>query len=166
MVTSPPHTSHRTQPLDLTVFGPLKNALHKECQTYMNTHNYEKLVPLQLIPLFTTAFFKIANAEKAANGFKTAGIWPLNPNVFEQLTEDGNDGPTNEYMSAEQAVTLESGPRSESMYDPDDAQPSTSGLNNRIQIEEEIEQEIIIYSEPTEEETSLNIPIQSEKGTE
>jgi hypothetical protein len=29
IVTLPPHTSHRTQPLDLAVFGPLKQAYRK-----------------------------------------------------------------------------------------------------------------------------------------
>ncbi|XP_044733230.1 jerky protein homolog-like [Chrysoperla carnea] len=165
MVTLPPHTSHRTQPLDLTVFGPLKSALHKECQTYMNTNNYEKLTPVDLIPLFTKAYLKIANAEKAVNGFKTAGIWPFDSNIFEQLTEEGNDEPSHEAISPEEAIHLASevgeliSPEDEvnleseipyepvfpdkAVIHPDNQQPSTSGMNNARQIVENIEEEII-----------------------
>ena len=150
MITLPPHTSHRTQPLDLTVFGPLKNALHKECQTYMNMNNYEKLTPLELIPLFTKAYLKIANAEKAVNGFKTAGIWPFDSNIFEQLTEEGSDEPSHEFMSPEEAVNVESETQGVLVNDSDNLQPSTSGTNNQVQFDEDIGQEIIISSEPTD----------------
>lgn len=46
-------------------------------------NKYEKFTPLELIPLFIKAYLKIANAEKAVNGFKAAGIWPLDPDIFE-----------------------------------------------------------------------------------
>lgn len=167
MVTLPPHTSHRTQPLDLTVFGPLKTALHKECQTYMNLNKYEKLTALELIPLFTKAYQKIANAEKAASGFREAGIWPFDPNVFEQLAEEGNDEPTNEYISAEEAI-YDLYSQHVPTNNPDSPQPSTSAQNNPIQLEDfnisqastpspinqiySTEEEVVIYPEPIDDE--------------
>ncbi|CAH2004965.1 unnamed protein product [Acanthoscelides obtectus] len=103
MLTIPPHTSHRTQPLDITVYSPLKTALHKECDAYMKLHQYEKLTPLQLIPLFTQAYLNVANAEKALSGFRASGIWPFNPNVFSQLIQEGNDN-ASDRISTEQAI--------------------------------------------------------------
>lgn len=33
----PPHTSHRTQPLDTVYFGPLKKAFNSECDNFLKT---------------------------------------------------------------------------------------------------------------------------------
>lgn len=82
MLSLPPHTSHRTQPLDLTFFGPLKLQYHKECDLHMKTNNYEKLTPYDIAPLFNKAYLKSATPEKAVNGFAAAGIWPVNPEKF------------------------------------------------------------------------------------
>ncbi|CAH2004966.1 unnamed protein product [Acanthoscelides obtectus] len=85
------------------VYSPLKTALHKECDAYMKLHQYEKLTPLQLIPLFTQAYLNVANAEKALSGFRASGIWPFNPNVFSQLIQEGNDN-ASDRISTEQAI--------------------------------------------------------------
>ncbi|KAH1021752.1 hypothetical protein HUJ04_011237 [Dendroctonus ponderosae] len=37
LLTIPPHTSHRVQPLDVTFYGPLKTAYNSEC---LNEKNY------------------------------------------------------------------------------------------------------------------------------
>lgn len=34
----PPHSTHKTQPLDKGVFGPLKHAWREECHDYMMKH--------------------------------------------------------------------------------------------------------------------------------
>ncbi|XP_025074340.1 uncharacterized protein LOC112552712 [Pogonomyrmex barbatus] len=41
VVTLHSHTPHRTQPLNLTFFGPLKNALYREYD-FLNRNAYEK----------------------------------------------------------------------------------------------------------------------------
>jgi hypothetical protein len=43
IVSIPLHTSHRFQSLGLTFFGPLKTALHKECDLFMKCHASEKI---------------------------------------------------------------------------------------------------------------------------
>ncbi|CAH1961666.1 unnamed protein product [Acanthoscelides obtectus] len=103
MLTIPPRTSHRTQPLDLTLYSPLKAALYKECDAYMKLHQYGKLTSLQLIPLFTQAYSKVANVGKAVSRFRASDIWPFNPNVFNQLIQEGNEK-SPDRISAEQAI--------------------------------------------------------------
>ncbi|KAJ4435553.1 hypothetical protein ANN_18169 [Periplaneta americana] len=83
IVSIPPHTSHRLQPLDLTFFGPLKCALNKECDLFMKCHAAEKITPYDVPGLFNKAYSRVASVEKAARGFQCAGIWPLNPDVFD-----------------------------------------------------------------------------------
>ncbi|KAK4882698.1 hypothetical protein RN001_006017 [Aquatica leii] len=69
----------------------------------MKIHQYEKLTPFQLILRFTKAYLQIANAEKAVNGFKSAGIWPFDPYVLNQLIQEGDPAPP-ENVPAEEAI--------------------------------------------------------------
>lgn len=48
MISLPPHTSHRLQPLDVTFFGPLKRAYHRECDFYLKSNNFTKITPYDI----------------------------------------------------------------------------------------------------------------------
>lgn len=74
LLSLPPHTSHRMQPLDLTYFGPLKTAYNKECDLYMASNVGRKITQYEIVQLFTKSFDRISNTEKAAKGFQAAGI--------------------------------------------------------------------------------------------
>lgn len=82
MVTIPPHTSHRLQPLDLTFFGPLKAAFNRECELYLRAHVMERITPYDLAELLNGAFKKVATLDNAISGFRAAGIQPYNPDKF------------------------------------------------------------------------------------
>lgn len=82
MLSLPPHTSHRTQPLDLVFFGPLKSAFNNECSFWMKTNVGKRISIYEIAELFGRAYQKVATVDKAVNGFKTAGIYPYQPNVF------------------------------------------------------------------------------------
>lgn len=82
MLSLPPHTSHRMQPLDVTVFGPLKTALSREMDVFMKYKQYQQITPYDLASLFHKAYARIATVEKAVKGFEVTGIYPINPNVF------------------------------------------------------------------------------------
>ncbi|KAJ4437617.1 hypothetical protein ANN_17762 [Periplaneta americana] len=74
--------SYRLQPLDLTFCGPLKSTFNKECETFLKTHAAEKITPYDIAKLFNQAYGRVSSVEKATNGFKRNGIWPLNRNVY------------------------------------------------------------------------------------
>lgn len=82
VVSLPPHTSHKLQPLDVTVYSPLKAAFNRECDLFIKGKNLEKITPYDVAGLFTKAYGNIATISKAISGFKTTGIHPLDPNVF------------------------------------------------------------------------------------
>lgn len=52
MVSLPPHTSHRLQPLDVTFFGPLKAAFRKESDNMMKVEPLRKITEYDLASLF------------------------------------------------------------------------------------------------------------------
>lgn len=52
MVSLPPHTSHRLQPLDVTFFDSLKAAFRKECDNMMKTEPLHKITEYDFASLF------------------------------------------------------------------------------------------------------------------
>ena len=51
VLSLPPHTSHRMQPLDVTFYGPLKKAYFRECDLYIKSHNLVKITPYEVAGL-------------------------------------------------------------------------------------------------------------------
>lgn len=82
MLSIPPHSSHRTQPLDVSFYGPLKAAYRQECNRHMKTRLMSKITLYDVAGLFNKAYVQVANIAKAESGFRATGIYPLNPNIF------------------------------------------------------------------------------------
>jgi hypothetical protein len=82
MITLPPHTSHRLQPLDLTFFGPLKANYNRQIDQWMLNHPGKRVSDYDIIDIFTPCYLKTTTADKAINGFKSSGIFPFNANTF------------------------------------------------------------------------------------
>lgn len=113
MLSLPPHTSHRMQPLDVSFFGPFKAAYKRECDFFMKSHLAERITPYDLASLVKKAFSDVATISKGEAGFKATGIFPLNPNVF--TDED--------FVAAE---VLQSEPNIVEDVDPTAVQPSAA----------------------------------------
>lgn len=84
LMSIPPHTSHRTQPLDRTVYGPLKTFYNQEIDKWMVSHPGQRVTDYDLCTLFGAAYTRTASVEKAVKGFESCGIWPFNPDVFSE----------------------------------------------------------------------------------
>ena len=91
MVTIPPHTSHKLQPLDVTFYSSLKSAFNRECDLYMKSRVYEKITPYELAELFNKAYIKVATMDKGQSGFKACGICPFNPDKFQHIDLEQSD---------------------------------------------------------------------------
>ena len=83
VLTIPPHTSHKTQPLDLTVYGPLKTWYSEEVRCYLKRRPGQRVTLHEVGALFGKTYLRVASAEKAINEFRAAGIVPMNPEVFQ-----------------------------------------------------------------------------------
>lgn len=84
ILTFPPHCSHKLQPLDVSVYGPVKgryNALHN---AWMK-ENVGRIIDITLIPKFVKeALMRGATAENITAGFRATGISPYDPGVFNE----------------------------------------------------------------------------------
>lgn len=91
MLSFPPHTSHKMQPLDVSIFGPFK----KYCRTTYNdfmTRNPGKIISIyDVAELTKTPFLKAFCLENITKGFSTTGIWPYNTMIFgdDEFVVDG-----------------------------------------------------------------------------
>ena len=79
MVSIPPQTSHRLQPLNVSFYGPLSAAYNKGCASYLHSHPGQKISAYEVAELFGEAYKKTANVEKVVSGFKACGIFPFDP---------------------------------------------------------------------------------------
>lgn len=82
LVTLPPHTTHKMQPLDRTYFKSLKCAYRSECDSWMVANPGQRISFFQVAAIFGRAFLRTATADKAVHGFESCGLWPFNENVF------------------------------------------------------------------------------------
>ncbi|XP_034144044.1 uncharacterized protein LOC105018472 isoform X2 [Esox lucius] len=82
LLSFPPHCSHKLQPLERSVYGPLRRCTNRAIDCWMNTHLGETL-SIHLIPgLMANALASSATPANIMDGFRCTGIWPLNPAIF------------------------------------------------------------------------------------
>lgn len=74
MLSIPPHSSQRTQPLDVSFYEPLKIAYRNEYNGHMKTHLICQITPYDVAGLFNKAYAQV--------GFQATRMFPLNSNVF------------------------------------------------------------------------------------
>lgn len=79
----PPHTTHKLQPLDVSVYGPIKKYFEQEIATFHKVHPGRTISQLDVASIFNPAYLKGASPMNAINGFRVAGIWPFNRNLFQ-----------------------------------------------------------------------------------
>ena len=108
ILSLPPHTSHKLQPLDRSFFKPLKSAFNAACSTWLRKHPGRRITIDKLGELFNTAYLKAAGTlENAVSGFKCTGIIPFNPEML----------PSSEFMDDPREAELAS-PSDESLHSP------------------------------------------------
>ncbi|KAI4470790.1 dde superfamily endonuclease [Holotrichia oblita] len=82
LLSLPPHASHKVQPLDKGYFGPLKTAYSQATDNWLVTNPGKAITQKQVAGLFKTPYYEVSNLDKAVRAFETTGIWPYNPDQF------------------------------------------------------------------------------------
>ena len=84
MLTIPPHTSHRLQTLDVTVFGPFKAAYYQAMDDWLRTNPGRTVTIYEIASLVCTAHMKRMIPANAIAGFRATGTYPFNRQVFSE----------------------------------------------------------------------------------
>nr|XP_023011718.1 uncharacterized protein LOC111502004 [Leptinotarsa decemlineata] len=77
-----PHTTHKMQPMDVAVYGPLKTYFEREVNAFQKSHPGRIINQYDVARLLSPAFLKCAVAINAVHGFERPGIWPVNKYAF------------------------------------------------------------------------------------
>ncbi|XP_071849604.1 uncharacterized protein [Apostichopus japonicus] len=81
----PPHTSHILQPMDVTMFGPLKTFYHQECQKFMRENPGQGITRYHICELISKAFLKSFTPANLVTSFRKTGIYPVEPDAVSKL---------------------------------------------------------------------------------
>lgn len=86
MFCLPPHSSHKTQPLDKGCFGPLKQYWRQECHSFITRNPGRVITRYDFSQLFSNAWSKAMTITNVVSGFKTTGIYPLDRSTILPIT--------------------------------------------------------------------------------
>ena len=82
IVTLPPHTTAKLQPLDVGVFGPFKTHL-RALQNDFHLMNPNKPITEHHLPeLACKAWIRACTPTNILSAFRATGIWPIDRNIF------------------------------------------------------------------------------------
>lgn len=82
MLTFPPHTSGRLQPLDLTIFGPFKTFYNQALEAWHTNHPGKTFDIYNVAEAVGLAFSRAFTTTNICSGFRRPGIFPLNRAAF------------------------------------------------------------------------------------
>lgn len=82
LVTFPPHTSHRLQPLDVAVYSSFKSKLAVAMNEWMIMHPGRAITIHDLAAITNTAYTSSFIMKNIVEGFRKTGTWPLNRLIF------------------------------------------------------------------------------------
>ena len=102
------HSSHITQPLDVSFFGALKNSWAKAVDKYKISHMGSSVTKESFALVFCTVWTGVVKMATIVNSFARSGIYPIDRSAV------GNPGPATLY--------------SESTTDSSSASPTSCGL--------------------------------------
>jgi hypothetical protein len=85
----PPHSTHRLQPLDVSLFSPLSTAYSNELVRWMSkSQGLIRLSKREFWTLFWSAFEASFSPENIASGWRRTGLLPFDPQVvLSQITK-------------------------------------------------------------------------------
>lgn len=82
LLTLPPHTSHKLQPLDRTVYGPLKTHYNNACKTWLTNHPGQRITIYDVSEILGQIYHLAFSSKNCVSGFKATGIFPYDENIF------------------------------------------------------------------------------------
>jgi len=81
LVRLPPHTTHKLQPLDVGLFGPMQAAWRKQCKNF--TLKTLDVMPLsKVVEEYLDARTRVMKESNIVSAWKKSGILSLDPNSF------------------------------------------------------------------------------------
>jgi hypothetical protein len=108
VVVLPPHSTHRLQPLNVSVFRALAQAYSKALDDFIqNSYGFSSVTKRVFWQIFWLAWDEAVCDRNIISGFKKSGIWPLDPT---EILSKMAIQPQNEPQSSESESDDDSAP--------------------------------------------------------
>ena len=85
ILTLPPHSSHKTQPLDVGVFKPFNYFYNATMDSWMMSHPGQPVTIYDVGAFIGEAYQKAMTPMTITNSFRKAGIFPFDRTVFTEI---------------------------------------------------------------------------------
>lgn len=102
----PAHTSGKTQPLDVGLYGPFKNYLNREVKRAAQIYETDTFEFFDLLHMITRAFSSAFVPHNIENAFKSPGLFPVDPSKLLGTPRPKNAAEADIMMSPDQLMTL------------------------------------------------------------
>lgn len=83
MLALPPHCSHRLQPLDRTIYGPLKTNYNRALDGFCRSNIGQPATIYNIPGIVKTAYDNAMTHGNITSGFSSCGIYPYNRDIFQ-----------------------------------------------------------------------------------
>ncbi|XP_071648084.1 uncharacterized protein [Temnothorax longispinosus] len=84
VLSSPPHCSHKLQPLKRTVYDPLKKCVNAQCDNWMTSNPGRTMTMYDIPGIVAKALPLAVTYQNIVSGFECTGISPFNPDIFQE----------------------------------------------------------------------------------
>ena len=82
MLSFPPHCSHKLQPLDISVFGPLKSKISQSQSNWLRNNPGRAISIYDIASIICEPWKEALTMSNICSGFRKAGIFPFNDSIF------------------------------------------------------------------------------------
>lgn len=82
MLTFPPHTSHKLQPLDISIYSPLKGYYNGAVDNWLLNNPGKTMDIYCIAEVLGEIYSRAFSTSNIISGFKKPGIFPINRNAF------------------------------------------------------------------------------------
>ena len=83
MFCLPPHMTHESQPLDVSVFKSLKVNWKATCHSFIQSNPSQTITKYQFSSLLNQAWTKTMNPATICAGFRKCGVYPFKPDAID-----------------------------------------------------------------------------------
>ena len=94
MFRLPPHSTHKSQPLDTSAFKSLKHNWNCVCQSFIQSHPSQAITKYHFSGLLNQAWGKTRTPSTISAGFRKYVVYPFNPDAIDcGISVDNIDEP-------------------------------------------------------------------------
>ncbi|KAI5722693.1 hypothetical protein M8J76_012165 [Diaphorina citri] len=91
ILTLPPHSTHKMQPLDVALYAPFQTYYNSAIDSWMYANPGKNVTIYEVAGFVGLAYPRAFTPSNIINAFRATGIYPMDPDVFDQSDFDASE---------------------------------------------------------------------------